>query len=84
MVGPFDEAALVYPWKHTDARIEALCEEIQGIVASSEKLKRSRKATFARIQRAVEEAAGVHVEADALPPLADRATVPYLNEPWYC
>lgn len=84
MVGPFDEAALVYPWKHADARIDSLCEEIQGIVASSEKFKRSREATFARIQRAAEGAAGVRTAADALPIRADRATVPYLNEPWYC
>lgn len=84
MVGPFDEAALVCPWKHADARIDALCEEIQEIVATSERLKRSRAATFARIRRAAEEAAGVHVEANALPLLRDRATVPYLNEPWYC
>ena len=84
MVEPFDETALVYPWKHADARVDALCEEIQQTVAASEKLKRSRSATFARIQRAAKEAAGVRVETDVLPVLAGRATVPYLNEPWYC
>jgi radical SAM superfamily enzyme YgiQ (UPF0313 family) len=84
LVGLFDEAALVFPWRHSDARVDALCEEIQEIVASSEKLKRSRAATFARIWRAAKEAAGVSVEEGALPLLVARAAVPYLNEPWYC
>jgi radical SAM superfamily enzyme YgiQ (UPF0313 family) len=76
MVGPFDANALVYPWKHQDAAMDQLCEELQGIVASSDKLKRSRTETFNKMWRAVH---GV-----AQPVLASRATVPYLNEPWYC
>jgi radical SAM superfamily enzyme YgiQ (UPF0313 family) len=84
LVGPFDPQALVYPWKHANPEIDALAEEVQDIVAASERLKRSRAATFQRIWHAASLAAGNSVEEPALPLLASRATVPYLNEPWYC
>jgi radical SAM superfamily enzyme YgiQ (UPF0313 family) len=84
LVGPFDPRALVYPWKHANPEIDALAEEAQDIVAGSERLKRSRAATFQRIWHAASLAAGNSVEEPALPLLASRATVPYLNEPWYC
>jgi radical SAM superfamily enzyme YgiQ (UPF0313 family) len=84
LVGPFDPQALVYPWKHANPEIDALAEEVQNIVAASERLKRSRAATFQRIWHAASLAAGNSVEELALPLLASRATVPYLNEPWYC
>ncbi len=85
LVGPFDAQALVYPWKHANPGVDALAEEVQDIVAASEKLQRGRAATFQRIWRAANLAAGNSVQEPALVPLlASRATVPYLNEPWYC
>jgi radical SAM superfamily enzyme YgiQ (UPF0313 family) len=84
LVGPFDAQALVYPWKHSNPGVDALAEEVQNIVAASEKLKRGRAATFQRIWRAARLAAGSSADESALPLLASRATVPYLNEPWYC
>ncbi len=84
IIQPFDEQALVYPWKHADPRIDELCDEVQQIVASSEKLKRSRASTFEKIWRAANDAAEVGAAPRVLPMLASRATVPYLNEPWYC
>ena len=86
VIGPFDQKALVYPWRHPDARVDALSEELQDLVAASEKQKLSRAQTFERIWTAA-HAAG---ETDAqtrlrqMPVLAARAAVPYLNEPWYC
>jgi len=84
IIQPFDEQALVYPWKHADPRIDELCDEVQQIVASSEKLKRSRASTLEKIWRAANDAADVDAAPPVLPVLASRATVPYLNEPWYC
>jgi radical SAM superfamily enzyme YgiQ (UPF0313 family) len=84
MVGPFDAGALVYPWKNPDPAVDRLCEELQEIVAAGDKLKRSRSATFEKMWRAVKLAAHGHVDERAQPVLAARATVPYLNEPWYC
>jgi radical SAM superfamily enzyme YgiQ (UPF0313 family) len=84
LVGPFDAQALVYPWKNANPAVDALAEEVQDIVATSEKLKRGRSATFQRIWRAASLAAGASTEESAMPLLASHATVPYLNEPWYC
>jgi len=84
MVGPFDAGALVYPWKNPDPAVDQLCEELQEIVATSEQLKRTRSATFQKMWRAALQAAQKGVEERAQPVLASRATVPYLDEPWYC
>jgi len=85
IAGPFDAGALTHPWKHADARVDALCEEAQRIAAASEKLKRPREAVFEKIWRAAREAAGRAEEALRVPlDLAARAAIPYLNEPWYC
>ena len=83
-VGPFDAKTLVYPWKHSDPGVDLLCEELQGIVIASEKLKRSRSATFETMWGAVMEAAKSDTPGLFTPVIASRATVPYLNEPWYC
>jgi len=84
LVGAFDPQALVYPWKHANSDVDALANEVQDIVAASEKLKRGRAAIFQRIRRAASLAAGSSAEEPAPPLLTSRATVPYLNEPWYC
>jgi len=83
-VDDFDEAALVYPWRHVDPRVDRLCEQIQGIVHSGEQMKRSRAQIFERIEDAAFAVADGGITRSALPVLASRAAVPYLNEPWYC
>jgi len=84
MVGPFDARALVYPWKNPNPAIDQLCEELQEIATANEKLKHSRSTTFVKMWQALRQAANGHVEERAQPLLMTRATVPYLNEPWYC
>jgi radical SAM superfamily enzyme YgiQ (UPF0313 family) len=84
LVEPFDEAALIYPWRHADPRVDQLCEDLQRIVQSGEKLNLTRTRIFARICEAAHHAAGVTVAERARPVLASRAAIPYLNEPWYC
>jgi hypothetical protein len=87
-VGGFDEAALVYPWKHADARVDRLCAQLQELVHAGEKLSLPRGRIFERIEEAAYAAAGrtdgAGVARSALPLLAARAAIPYLNEPWYC
>jgi radical SAM superfamily enzyme YgiQ (UPF0313 family) len=91
IVWPFDDAALVYPWKHTDPRVDALCERLQEIVHADEKMKRSRQRIFERIEEAAYDAlAGAEPGGTrraiprSMPVMPSRATIPYLNEPWYC
>jgi radical SAM superfamily enzyme YgiQ (UPF0313 family) len=83
-VGAFDAKALIYPWKHSNPGIDRLAEEVQEIVAAGEKQRHSRTATFERLWRTANRAAERPIEEAAPPLLASRATVPYLNEPWYC
>jgi radical SAM superfamily enzyme YgiQ (UPF0313 family) len=82
MVGPFDSKLLVYPWKNPNPAVDALCDKLQDLVAASEKLKTKRSITFAKMWDAVTEVA--NRQRRAMPVLASRSTVPYLNEPWYC
>jgi radical SAM superfamily enzyme YgiQ (UPF0313 family) len=83
LVNEFDAAALVYPWRHKDPRVDELASEVQEIAHRGEKLKQSRRNIFLRIWEAAHAAA----ELAYAPPeatMVSRAAVPYLNEPWYC
>jgi radical SAM superfamily enzyme YgiQ (UPF0313 family) len=84
MVGPFDSAALVFPWKHEDVRVDALCREISELVQRGEKLKLSRTKIFWRIRRAAREAAGISEMQGVSHSQAKATPVPFLDEPWYC
>jgi radical SAM superfamily enzyme YgiQ (UPF0313 family) len=81
MVQPFDASTLTWPWRHEDPRVDELQEAIMRLVGV--KIRGGRGATF----EAVRELAAVAV-GDSRPvstrPVRNRATVPYLNEPWYC
>jgi radical SAM superfamily enzyme YgiQ (UPF0313 family) len=84
IVGPFDPRALVYPWSNPEPAVDKLAADVQGIVAASEKAKFSRSEIFSSIWRAANLAADRGIEFNAMPMSASRATVPHLNEPWYC
>jgi radical SAM superfamily enzyme YgiQ (UPF0313 family) len=85
MVEPFDRAALIYPWRHPDPLVDALCEEVQELVRAGDKLGRARAKTFARIWQTARRAADIAEEVlRPEPVLVSRAAIPYLNEPWYC
>ena len=84
MVGPFDSAALVFPWKHADERVDALAREISQLVQRGEGLKLSRTQIFSHIRRAANGAAGNRAPHGTAQPETKSAPVPYLDEPWYC
>jgi hypothetical protein len=69
----FDRRRLVYPWKHPDPAMDRLSQDVQDLA----KTKLSREEMFTRIW----DLANCGT-LDA--PRADRATIPYLTEPWYC
>jgi radical SAM superfamily enzyme YgiQ (UPF0313 family) len=72
-VGEFDPARLVFPWVHPDTRMDGLAADIARVTAG----QGSRRETFKQVW---ELAFGRQLDLV----LPDRATVPYLNEPWYC
>ena len=85
MVRPFDEAALVYPWRHADPRVDQLQADIQALVQAATARGEGRREIFSRVWLLAEQASEGSVRP--LPPKAQapaRATIPYLTEPWYC
>jgi hypothetical protein len=81
-LGPFDPATLTYRWSHPDARVDALQAEVMAIVGT--RLTADRRALFDEVSALAHERAGVARPAADSRPARARATVPYLNEPWYC
>jgi radical SAM superfamily enzyme YgiQ (UPF0313 family) len=77
-VGGFDSRTLTHPWRHEDPRVDALQAAIMTEVGV--RLGRSRADVF----DAVCELAGLTRSFAQSWNVPDRATIPYLNEPWYC
>jgi radical SAM superfamily enzyme YgiQ (UPF0313 family) len=79
-VGPFDATRLAYPWVHADPAVDALQRDVEALVAG--KAGAARHLVFAEV------AALAHVYAGVTERLATdrpaRASIPYLDEPWYC
>ena len=80
-LGPFDSATLTYRWTHPDPRVDALQREVAAIVGA--RINADRRAVFDEISMLAHERAGI-ARAVSSRPVRARATVPYLNEPWYC
>lgn len=82
IVAPFDRERLCHPWRNPDPRVDELQSEIEAIVQKSAKFGLSRQQAFAQVRWAVDSKMGKPSQEFA--PLPDRATIPYLTEPWYC
>jgi radical SAM superfamily enzyme YgiQ (UPF0313 family) len=78
IVEPFDTAALCYPWKSTDPAVDELCRSIHATIQRADRRKAGRE----EILREIWDLSGAGQWLDA--PMASRATIPYLTEPWYC
>jgi radical SAM superfamily enzyme YgiQ (UPF0313 family) len=78
--GPFDSQTLTYRWVHADRRVDRLHEEVAALVGS--RLTAERRQMFDAISDLAHERASlVRPRVGEVPA---RATIPYLNEPWYC
>jgi radical SAM superfamily enzyme YgiQ (UPF0313 family) len=81
LTGDFDPVSLTHPWRHPDPRVDALQSELATLAGA--RLSGSRRDVFDRAWTAAHAAAGISAPARTAP-VIHRATVPYLNEPWYC
>jgi radical SAM superfamily enzyme YgiQ (UPF0313 family) len=81
-VGRFDPHSLTYPWLHADPRVDALQKAVAALVGR--RLNASRRELFDAIWDLAHDHAHVPPPSRHDPGLRPRATVPYLNEPWYC
>ncbi len=85
LVGKFDDSALAYPWKHSDAGVDQLSTDLQALVNRCDNMKLSRAQTFSRIVEMARRAAGLAVPAaNPLAIVGARPSIPHLSEPWYC
>ena len=71
----FDEAALLYRWRHPDPEMDALAEQALRIAASHG----SRREVFGYLWNLVND----HPLPDNVDP-SPHAAIPYLEEPWFC
>ena len=86
VIGEFDAGALSYRWKNPDARVDELQRQVETAVLDASKRKISRTATFEIIWKLLQKAKKEEkpLPIPAVPPAQNRATIPYLTEPWYC
>jgi radical SAM superfamily enzyme YgiQ (UPF0313 family) len=82
LIEGFDPATLTYRWSHPDRRVDELQERAAALVGS--KLNQDRGVVFEAVSRLAHDAAGAAERPASSKPARARATVPYLNEPWYC
>lgn len=82
VVKPFDPGALSYPWTHEDPVVDTLQREVMALVGSSVDV--ARHELFEQIRTVASARTGIAPAARPRPAARARATVPFLNEPWYC
>ena len=83
VAGAFDEASLAHPWRHDDARVDALHRDVMAWLAGPGR-RASRRAAWSAVRVLAGEVAGRSVAPFAPGEVPPRAAVPYLDEPWYC
>jgi radical SAM superfamily enzyme YgiQ (UPF0313 family) len=83
LVGSFDATALAFPWQHPDPRMDRLQRDVATLVGR--RMQAARPDTFLRVRDlALAAASGSCEPLRDQPVRADRVTIPYLTEPWYC
>jgi hypothetical protein len=80
-LGAFDAESLSFRWVHPDPRVDDLQREVMALVGT--RLTSDRRRVFDEVRAVARARAGLPAAPDTRPARA-RATVPYLNEPWYC
>jgi hypothetical protein len=87
LVGGFDQAALCYPWTHSDPRVDRLYREVFALVKQGQCQSKTRREIFLDVWKRVNEENTMTVAGLRDLQLSDapaRATIPYLSEPWFC
>ena len=80
--GAFDPVSLTHPWKHPDPAVDALQSVVSTLVGVRPNATRSE--VFTQVWETAHAHAATAAPPRRDPPLPGRATIPYLNEPWYC
>jgi hypothetical protein len=84
-IGPFDAGALSYSWTHADSHVDMLQRDLEALVQDAAKTGAERRTIFDLVWRRLQRELGdPSKRLPAVPPGRPRATIPYLEEPWYC
>ncbi|MDQ3655956.1 MAG: radical SAM protein, partial [Chloroflexota bacterium] len=87
LVGAFDPASMIYPWRHADPRVDQLHADVMAVVSDDGVNQGDRASIFARVWDLTEDACEMPV-GQRVRPLPARnlhlAPIPHLSEPWYC
>jgi len=79
-IGRLDPATLTQRWADPDPRVDDLHRDVTAIVGA--RVTADRRGVFDEISALAHDRAGLPRASSR--PARDRATIPYLNEPWYC
>ena len=83
-IDDFDPAALAFPWRHEDRRVDVLQRRVAALVGRRQGARRGDVFESIRAMAVSMCDDPSVVRARAMPPPIARASVPYLTEPWYC
>jgi radical SAM superfamily enzyme YgiQ (UPF0313 family) len=83
-IDEFDPAALAFPWRHEDRRVDILQRRVAALIGRRQGASRGDLFESIRAMAVSMCDDPSIVRARALPPPVARASVPYLTEPWYC
>jgi hypothetical protein len=81
-LGAFDANTLTHRWSHPDPRVDRLQADVMALVGV--RLATDRRLLFEQVRALARDRAGLPPAPADTHPARARATVPYLNEPWYC
>jgi len=79
----FDPQALAHPWVHDAPAVDRLQGDVMAWLGEHGR-HASRQAAFAAARRLAADAAGRRPDVCTPGDVLVRATIPYLDEPWYC
>lgn len=78
-VSEFDQAALLHRWQHADPPMDRLAESILHLVNAEQRRRTPRREVFRKIWE-IANGTPIYEDFDIMP----RATIPFMDEPWYC
>jgi radical SAM superfamily enzyme YgiQ (UPF0313 family) len=82
VIGPFDDKALVYPWKHPDRDVDTLANLVFQLVSRCQEQNKTRAEIFGEIWELVLRTPAPTLRPQPAVPHPD--ALPHMDEPWYC
>ena len=83
-IGEYNQEMLSYEWRSPEERVEKLFQEVRGIIHNGQRDGMPRKEIFQRIWDCTNTYLKQNLPLPQTQKRRSRATIPYLNEPWYC